>query len=111
MNAASSHKLIVTVVKKGLARKVVPASKKAGAEGGTVLFAKGTGIHEAASFLGIPIEPEKELILTLVPADKLDPILSAIVKAGDLDRPGYGISFVLDTKKIAGICHLLQPYS
>lgn len=110
MNEALNHKLIVTIVNKGAARKVVTASKKAGAQGGTVLLAKGSGIHELTSILGIQIEPEKELILTLVSPDKLDVILDAIVKAGKLDRPGYGISFVLDTKKIAGIHHLLRPY-
>lgn len=108
MNKVWSHKLIVTVVKKGLARKVVKASKEAGAEGGTVVLAKGTGIHEMKSILGIQVEPEKEVILTLVPSNQLEKILKAIEKAGKLDKPGSGIGFVLDTKRIAGICHLLQ---
>lgn len=111
MNKQSNHKLIVTVVNKGMARKVVKASKQAGAEGGTVLFGKGSGIHDMVSFLGIQIEPEKEVILTLIPDEKLEPVLKAIKKAGELDRPGKGISFVLDTNKIVGIHHLLHPYS
>ena len=111
MSKVPNHKLIVTVVKKGLARKVVKASKKAGAEGGTVLFARGSGIHELVSFLGIHIEPEKEVILTLVPEDKQEPILDAVNDAGELDRPGNGIGFVMSEKKIAGITHLLQSYS
>ncbi|MGO4889216.1 P-II family nitrogen regulator [Anaerobacillus sp. MEB173] len=103
-----NHKLLITIVKKGAASKIVKATKAAGAEGGTILFGKGTGIHEKKTFLGITIEPEKELILTLVPVEKIDSILTAVNKAGKLDKPGNGIGFVVDVKKVAGIVHLLK---
>ncbi len=100
--------LIVTIVKKGWAERIVKASKEAGAEGGTIVFARGTGIHEQKSILGIPIEPEKEMILTLVPVEKTDEILQAIIEAGELENPATGIAFVLDVKRVAGIVHLLE---
>jgi nitrogen regulatory protein PII len=107
MNAdlRANHSLIVTIVNKGMARKVVRTSKQAGAEGGTVMVGKGTGAHELKLF-GIIIEPEKEVILTLVGEDKVDSVLEALVSAGKLAQPGYGIAFVVDVKKVAGICHL-----
>ena len=52
--------LIVTIVKKGFSEQIIQASIKAGAKGGTVLFGRGTGIHEKKKILGIPIEPEKK---------------------------------------------------
>ncbi len=103
-----SHKLLVTIVKKGIASKVVKASKEAGAEGGTILFGRGSGINEKKTFLGITIEPEKEVILTLVPKDKIDDILHAVEKAAKLDKPGNGIGFVIDVKRVTGIVHLLK---
>ncbi|MFC0560746.1 P-II family nitrogen regulator [Halalkalibacter alkalisediminis] len=103
-----SHKLLVTIVKKGVASKVVKASKEAGAEGGTIIYGKGTGIHETKKFFGISVEPEKEMILTLVPKEKMDLVLSAVEQAGKLDKPGNGIGFVIDVKRIAGIVHLLK---
>ncbi len=103
-----SHKMLVTIVKKGVASKIVKASKEAGAEGGTILFGKGTGIHETKKFFGISLDPEKEVILTLVPQEKIDSIVSAVEKAGKLDKPGNGVGFVIDIKKIAGIVHLLK---
>ncbi|GAE26330.1 nitrogen regulatory protein P-II [Halalkalibacter wakoensis JCM 9140] len=103
-----THKLLVTIVKKGVASKVVKATKEAGAEGGTILYGRGTGINEKKKFLGITVEPEKEVILTLVPKNKLDLILSAVEKAGKLDKPGNGIGFIVDVKKVAGIVHLLN---
>jgi nitrogen regulatory protein P-II 1 len=91
-----SHKLLITIVKKAAAKKVVKASKEAGAEGGTILFGRGTGIHENRKFLGITVEPEKEVILTLVHNDRIDSVLSAVEKAGKLDQPGNGMGFLVD---------------
>lgn len=102
------HKLIVTIIKKGLASKVVKATKNEGAEGGTILFGKGTGIHEHSSFMGIPIEPEKEIILTLTPENQVDDILSVINGAGKLDKPGNGVGFVINVSKLLGKPHLLD---
>ncbi len=103
-----SFDLIVTVVPKGTAENIVKASKKAGAEGGTILFGRGTGVHETKTMLGIPIEPEKEIILTAVPGSRTKKVLEAIVEAGELDKPGTGIAFVLELKTVAGICHLME---
>ena len=101
-----THKLMVTIVPKGMAAKVVKAAKAAGAEGATILYGRGVGIHERSSFLGFPIEPEKEIILTLVPENKLEQVLDAEVEEGKLHRPGTGVGFVIDTLRIAGAAHL-----
>jgi len=102
-----AYKFLLTIVSKGKASKITQATKKAGSKGATVLYGIGTGIHEQASFMGIRIEPEKEIILTLVPTDQLETILTAIVKEGNMDKPGTGIGLVIETTHIAGIAHLL----
>lgn len=99
------HDLIVTVVNKGKAEKVVEASKRAGAEGGTVIMGRGTGIHEKAKLFGITIEPEKEIVFTLTPKEITQTVMEAIIKDTDLNKPGKGIAFVLPVDKIAGINH------
>ncbi len=107
-NLGLDHKLIVTVVNKGKAKKVVAASKKAGAEGGTTILGRGTGIHEAQKLFGICIDPEKEVILTIIESQKAEDVLAAIVEAGQLCKPGFGIAFLINTKQITGIAHLLK---
>lgn len=111
MKISSVHKLIVTIVKKGWAERILTAAQSAGARGGTVLHGRGSGIHEQKRLLGIPIEPEKDIILTLVHEDKADVVLSAIVNAGQLQKPGTGIGFVLDIEKAVGIVSLLDKDS
>lgn len=102
-------KLLITIVNYGMARKVIKASREAGAEGGTTLLGKGTQSHKLTKFLGIPVEPEKEIVLTLTREDRLESILQSVVAAAKLNKPGHGIAFVLDIKKVTGIYHLYMP--
>ncbi len=95
--------VIITIVDKHYSEQVVQASKEAGAQGGTILHGRGTGAHETKKLLGIPIEPEKEIVLTVVPQRISDDVFTAIVRKAELDKPGSGIAFVVDAKKTAGI--------
>ena len=110
MKIARDHELIVTIVRKGWAEKVIIAAKAAGARGGTVLHGRGVGVHEQKKLLGLPIEPEKEIILTLIHKDKTNEVLKAVVDAGKLQKPGHGIGFVLDVDKVVGIVELLEQF-
>jgi len=62
----SDHSLIVSIVGKGWGSTVLEASVGAGARGGTVLFGRGAGINEQEKIFGMSIEPEKEIVLTVV---------------------------------------------
>ena len=102
----SEISLIVTIVQKGWGDTVLEASVKAGAHGGTILFGRGSGIHERQKLLGIPIEPEKEVVLTVAYSDKNEQILNEIVRATGLGKPGMGIAFVVPVDKVVGVAHL-----
>jgi nitrogen regulatory protein PII len=101
--------LIVTIVRKGWGSTVLEASVDAGARGGTVLGGRGAGINEKEKIFGMSIEPEKEIVLTLVPSQRADAILEAIVQAADLNDVGRGIAFVLPVDKVVGVAHFLGP--
>lgn len=102
-----TYELIVTIVNQGEAGAVVEASRKAGAGGGTILTGRGTS-HEQMKLFGIPIEPEKEIVLTLVTREQSQPVMEAILAAARLHEPGKGISFVLPVERVFGINHHLQ---
>ena len=95
--------LIITVVNRGYATDVIQISRKAGAKGGTIICGRGAGIHEDKKIFGIPIEPEKEIVLTIIEHDMTDGLLEAIKTELKLDKPGKGIAFVLDVEKVVGI--------
>ncbi|PYZ94029.1 PII family protein [Salipaludibacillus keqinensis] len=100
------HKLLVTIVKKGKAKKVMKAAKQAGSEGGTILFGSGRGIHEKKKVFGIDALYEKELVLNLVPEDIMPSMLEAVIEEAQLNREGKGIGFIIDIKKTIGIAHM-----
>jgi nitrogen regulatory protein PII len=104
----SNIALIVSIVRKGWGSTVLEASVKAGARGGTVLFGRGAGIHEREKIFGMSIEPEKEILLTLVNPAQADAILEAVVRAGELSDTGRGIAFVVPVDKVAGVAHFLK---
>ncbi len=98
--------LIVSIVRKGWGNIVLEASVKVGATGGTVLLGRGVGIHEKESIFGIPIEPEKEIVLTLVQGNEVETILQEIIRAAELNQPGHGLAFVVSVEKVLGMPHV-----
>lgn len=55
------HDLILTIVNRGFADEVMSAAKAAGAFGGTVVNARGTGTHELQHFSVRLFNPKKSL--------------------------------------------------
>ncbi|MEZ5801878.1 MAG: P-II family nitrogen regulator [Rhizobiaceae bacterium] len=102
--------LIVSIVRKGWGDTVLQASMKAGAHGGTILLGRGVGRNEQMRVFGIQIEPEKEIVLTVVPAGMKNTMLREIERAAELNAPGHGLAFVLPLEKVIGVVHLVEPH-
>lgn len=98
-------KAIFAIVERGKADVIVDKAKKAGAEGATIMYGRGTGEKEYLKFFNLHIESSKEIILIVTEMPKLNDILDAIIKAGNLDRPGTGIVFSMTIENLHGLCH------
>ena len=101
--------LIMTIVRKGWGSTVLAAAVAAGARGSTVLVGRGAGINEQEKIFGLSIEPEKEIVLTVVDAGRVDAILDAIVDAAELNDVGRGIAFVMPVDKMVGVTRFINP--
>lgn len=97
------YEVIFTIVERGLGEEVVDAATSAGARGATIINARGSGIHENTMFFSMNIEPEKEIVMTIVEREKSDNIIKAIKEAMHIDEPGKGIMFVMDVNKTSGL--------
>lgn len=94
---------ITTIVERGNAERVIDAAIKAGAKGGTIMNARGSGVHETQRLFAMDIEPEKEMILILAEVEKTDAIVSAIRAGAKIDEPGRGILFVQEVQRAYGV--------
>ena len=91
----NSFDLIITVVNRGFADKVMDVARSAGAKGGTVLQGRGTAAPDAEQLLGIVIQPEKEVVLIVAAHDIKNDIMNAIMTNVGLADPGQGIVFTM----------------
>ena len=80
---------------------IMDAARAAGAGGGTVIHAKGTGMEGAAQFLGVELVNEKELVLIVARTPEKNRIMKAIM---DGAGPKAGaIVFSLPVTDTAGL--------
>ena len=102
MDEVNKH-LIVTITNEGYAETVMNSAKKAGASGGTTISGRGLETKEAIEFLGISIEPEKDIVLILADEGKKNSIMNSIVETCGLKTPSAGICFSIPVDSAIGL--------
>ena len=102
MNEAK-YELIVTIVNRGGFEAVKEAAKEAGARGGTLLHGLGLGGEEAAKFLGISIQPEKDIVLIVVGKNDREQVMQKILDTAGILTENRGICFSLPVDSALGL--------
>lgn len=97
------YELVMAIVNDGFTDLVMDAAKKAGARGGTILTARGTGNKDIANFFGVVITPEKQIVMILVPRDIKDTVISRIYRDVGINTKGQGIAFAMPVTDVVGI--------
>lgn len=87
--------LVVCIVNAGYSQNVMEAARAVGARGGTIVRGRGSANPEAEEFFNITVQPDKEVVLILVPADIKDSVIQTIYKNCGLSTEGIGIVFSL----------------
>ena len=99
----TTHELIVVIAEQGYTELIMDAARGAGAYGGTVIHAKGTGIKEAERFLGVSIAAEKEILFIVSKAEEKNAIMLAIMEKAGLNSKAKSIAFSLPVTDTAGL--------
>lgn len=103
MTNINKYELILIILTDGYADQVMDLARTLGATGGTLIHGKGLGAVEATKFLGVTIQPEKDIILILTEANNKHKIMEAIVEEFGLTSKGKGICFSLPVDSVVGI--------
>ena len=102
-DAKGMYNVIYVVVNRGKGEDVIESALKAGAEGGTIINARGSGIHETCKLFSVDIEPEKEIVLFITTSAIKDAIIPQLNKDMKLEEPGNGVLFVLEAEQVYGL--------
>ncbi len=99
----AGYEAVFCIVNDGFSDVVMDAAKEAGARGGTVIHARGTANKDAENFFHITIQPEKEIVMILVPTEIKDDVLHALYRKAGLKSEGQGIAFSMPVDDVVGL--------
>ena len=99
----TTMELLVVVSNQGHNDLVMDAAREAGAYGGTVIHARGTGMNQAELFFGVSLASEKDMTFIVTKKSQRNAIMSSIMKKAGMDTPAQSIVFSLPVTDAAGI--------
>jgi len=99
----TTHDLIIVIAEQGYTNQIMDAARAAGAYGGTIIHAKGTGMEAAEKFLGVSLAAEKEMVFIVSKTEQKNDIMRAIMKDAGLDSKAKSIAFSLPVSDTAGL--------
>ena len=99
----TERELLIVVANQGYSHAVMEAANKAGATGGTVIHARGTGVRQAEQFLGISLASEKSVILIVTATKKRNAIMQAIMEQAGPETDAKAVVFSLPVTDTAGL--------
>ena len=98
-----NYELIVIIANSGHIDDVMDVARTAGADGGTVIHAKGTGAKFSDRFFGVSLADEKEVIFIAETKAKKTSIMKAVAEKMGPATPAGAICFTLPISEIAGL--------
>ena len=99
----TNNELIVVIAEQGYTDLIMGAAREAGAYGGTVIHAKGTGQQFAEKFMGVSLAAEKEIILIVTKTEQKNNIMKAVMEKAGLESKAKSIVFSLPVTDTAGL--------
>lgn len=87
-------KALYIIVNAGFAGDIVDIAREVGAGGATILNARGSAATPQ-TFLGITIDTEKEIILSVVREQVARDIMAAVKERAGVGTPAHGLCFYL----------------
>ena len=99
----TNRELLVIISNQGYNELVMDAARDAGAHGGMVLHARGTGMERAEKFLGISLAAEKDITLIVTKTAGKNAIMKAVMEKAGVGTQAGAIVFSLPVTSTAGL--------
>ena len=97
------YEMVVALVKRGSADLVMDIARSQGVTGGTIVRARGTGTQEVEHFMNITIEPEKEIVMMIIPRENKQNVIQAVCR-GFAEEAGEKVMlFSMQVDNVTGL--------
>ena len=101
-----NHEVIFAIVNSGFADEAMAVARQQGVRGGTIINARGVAKEEEATFFGITVHAEKEILMMVVEKEIRDKVLNALYSQMGMDKKAKGIAFSLPVSDVTGLVKL-----
>jgi hypothetical protein len=98
MENSSDTKALYIVINAGYSDDVMAIAREAGAKGATIMNARSEGVTHT-SVMGISVDSEREIILTLIDGATAEKIMSAVKEHAGIETPAQGVCFTIPVEK------------
>lgn len=104
----TNHEVIFAIVNAGYAEDAMHVAREEGVRGGTIINGRGVAREDEATFFGITIHADKEILMMVVEKDIRDQVLHALYKRMGMQQKAQGIVFSLPVSDVAGLATIEQ---
>ncbi len=98
----SEYELIITIVSEGFSDYVMKSAHKAGCSGGTIIKGRSVGSH-GTIFMDLSLEPEKEMVLNIVPKSIKRKVMESITKYCGIKTDARGVLISIPLDNVIGL--------
>ena len=103
-----NHEVIFVIVNSGFAEEAMDVAREQGVRGGTIINARGVAKEAEATFFGITVHAEKEILMMVVDKKIRDNVLNAMYSRMGMGKKAQGIAFSLPVSDVAGLVPLSE---
>ncbi len=103
MGIAKEHQLLVTIIPREKTEKILNVIEEAGVKQSAVLLDRWISDNNPTLLFNVKIEPQCEVICTIVPKKKANLMAELILAAGEIKKHLNGFVMVLDLDNVWGL--------
>lgn len=98
-----THQLIFTIRDIGEGEEVLDIIERFGGLGGTVIYGRGAASYEVKHVFNMDIEPEKDVLMTIVPSEKTADIINTLSEELEMKNKNTGVLFAVELAETVGL--------
>ncbi len=102
MAETAKYEVLVVIANRGCIDLVMNAARAAGATGGTVIHARGSGAKEDGRFFGVRIADERDVFFIVTRSAGRAALMQSIIDGAGMHTPARAVVFSMPIQQLAG---------